>query len=403
MKLVLIQSPVPELLDDKLDPPINLLYLAGSVSDIADVKIIDLCGLPEKDWKFPEADFYGFSTYTSSYYRTVKIKRWINCQYPNAKFIAGGPHATALPNEVAEDFDHVVVGEGESVLRRILLGTLTDKIIEDEPIQNLDKIQIPNYNLLDMGTYTRLFEGKPAFPLFSSRGCPHKCAFCSSSSWCYWKKPRYRSVLDIQFEIRTIRKQFGDVSFRFKDDLFPKDFYWMHEFLANDPEIVYSANVRTDTKPDIVCLLGRSGCKVACVGYESGDNAILKAMGKRSTREKAIKTTQLLKDIGIKVLGWFIVGFPGETWDSVKRTVDLINELNLDKTVVYPLIPYPGTDLYKNPEKYGMEIIDKDFSHYFYIRGNYEAGYVYKTDTLNPEIIQEMREYVIMNTGISRL
>ncbi len=112
-----------------------------------------------------------------------------------------------------------------------------------------------------------------------------------------------------------------------------------------------------------------------------------------------LETVRLAHDAGLKVLGWFIVGFPGETWETLEETVKFINEAHFDKVVVYPLIPYPGTDVWNNAEKYGIKILDKDFSHYFYIQGNYEAGFVYETDELTPSLIKEMREWVIAQTG----
>ena len=133
------------------------------------------------------------------------------------------------------------------------------------------------------------------------------------------------------------------------------------------------------------------------MGIESGSNIVLKSMNKGATAKMNREAIKGLKDVGIETLAWMIVGFPGETWDTVKETVDFLNKSAPDIVTVYPLIPYPGTDVWNNPEKYGMRIIDKDFSHYFYIKGNYEAGYVYETDTLNPSIIQEMRQYMIDN------
>ncbi|MFT3890016.1 MAG: hypothetical protein QM730_00140 [Anaerolineales bacterium] len=90
-----------------------------------------------------------------------------------------------------------------------------------------------------------------------------------------------------------------------------------------------------------------------------------------------------------------MVGFPGETWSSIQSTVDLMLECQPDEFSVYPLIPYPGTPIYQQPESFGITSINQDLSQYFQIRRARESGYVFRTEHLNEETIASMREYVI--------
>ena len=393
MKICLIQTPVPDLQDDRLDPPVGLLYLVG---DNDDTSIVDLSGMNSDSWRenIPEADIYGFSTYTANYYRTLVAKDVALQINPSAKTAAGGPHASALPREVIGDFDYVVVGEGEITFREIVTGELGEGIHVGKSTNDLDSIPFPNYSLVDFSSYSRRFQDKRSFPIFTSRGCPYRCAFCSTGHIAI----RRRSVENVLKEITYLQAQYTDredISFRFKDDLFAVDPSWLKDFAKRCPDIEYSCNIRSDCKPEAIRYLAESGCKWACLGLESGSDKILRMMQKGTTVDKARKTIGLLKSYGISVLGWFIVGFPGETWNTINETLDFIHEIELDKVVVYPLIPYPGTDLWNNRAKYGLRITDEDFSHYFYIHGNYEAGFVYETDELSPSIIRKMRDYII--------
>lgn len=398
MKVCFIHTPVPELLDDRLDPPVGLLYMATVLNQSGvQASIVDLCGMAESDWEgsIPEADFYGFSTYTANYHRTLGILDLVKKIKPDVITIAGGPHATACSEEVIKSFDYVVKGEGERAIMDIVSKATPKGIVQGEPVLDLSDLPYPDYDLVDLGSYTRDFEGKFALPIFSSRSCPFRCAFCSASVMPGGSLVRRRSVEDFVGEIESELDRYGDIAFRMKDDLFGSNLPWLRRFANAAPKIEYSCNVRGDCKPEILDILAATGCKWACIGVESGDDSILRMMDKRLTVAQSERTVRYAKARGIKVLGWFVVGFPGETWDTVKRTVDFIQRLEFDKVIIYPLIPYPGTPIGDNPEKYGIRITDWDYSHYFYRSGNYEAGFVYETDDLSPSLIKEMREYVI--------
>jgi len=92
---------------------------------------------------------------------------------------------------------------------------------------------------------------------------------------------------------------------------------------------------------------------------------------------------------------YLMVGFPGETWETVQETVDLMLECRPDEFSVYPLIPYPGTPIYQRPERFGIISINPDFSQYFQVRRERESGYVFRTRDLDEEKIASMRQYVI--------
>lgn len=375
MSICLVHTPVPELQDDRLDPPMGLLYL-GTVLKQADidVQILDLSGIPESEWIFPEAEWYGFSTYTANFNRTVRIKNQVKAQYPSVKTIAGGPHASARPIEATSEFDHVIIGEGEAALLELVKREITGKIIAGCNM-DIDEIPFPDYSLVDINSYTREYLGKRSFQIFTSRGCPYKCGFCS-------KLPdghiiRRRHVQKVVHEIIRIQSEYGDVSFRIKDDFFASNLRWLRDFDSYNLGIEYSCNVRADFKDEIPDLLISSGCKTACIGIESGSDKVLKAMKKGTTREQNISAIKRLKDVGIQVLTWIVVGYPGETYETLYETISLLEEAQPDLVRAYPLIPYPGTRVYNE-----VEILDDNYDHYFYIHGNNEHGFVHQTAEL---------------------
>ena len=92
---------------------------------------------------------------------------------------------------------------------------------------------------------------------------------------------------------------------------------------------------------------------------------------------------------------YLLVGFPGETWHTVEETINLMLECRPDEFSIYPLIPYPGTPIYEQPDQYGITAISDDFSQYFQVRRGRGTGYVYRTPDLNEQIVADMRRYII--------
>jgi radical SAM superfamily enzyme YgiQ (UPF0313 family) len=273
-----------------------------------------------------------------------------------------------------EDFDNVIIGEGESALLELIKGEITGDIIAGCNC-DVDDIPFPDYSLVDIDSYTREYLNKFSFQIFTSRGCPYECGFCS-------KLPdghiiRRRQVQNVIREIVLIRANYGDVSFRFKDDLFTSNPRWLRDFESYNLGIEYSCNVRADFKDEVPDLLASSGCKTACIGIESGSDKVLNAMRKGTTREQNISAIKRLKDVGIQVLTWIIVGYPGETHETLYETISLLEEAQPDLVRAYPLIPYPGTQVYNE-----VEILDENYDHYFYIHGNNEHGFVHQTPEL---------------------
>jgi len=393
--IILIHTPAPELQEDRLEPPLGLLYLATYLREHGiNAQVVDLSG--QKRWEIPYSKYYGFSTYSANYRRTLQIKEnYIN---PNAITIAGGPHASALPEEVAKEFDYVIVGEGEIALLSLLQNP-QENIIIGNPISNLNQLPYPDYSLVDVASYKRKVAGKHSFSILSTRGCPYECLFCNSNIMGGHQRIRFRSPQNVIGEIETLLNQYNDVAFRFQDDVFGLSKRWLVDFtnLAKPLNITYRAFVRANqcAVDGFTDLLYEGGCKHVSLGIESGSEQILQAMQKGQTVEDGIKGIANAKQSGLIVRIYLIVGFPGETWDTVKETVDFVDKTRPDEFVVYPLIPYPGTPLYHSPQWYGLKNINGDFTKYFQIYGDKKSHFVYDLEYADRNELQAMKDYVV--------
>jgi len=117
-------------------------------------------------------------------------------------------------------------------------------------------------------------------------------------------------------------------------------------------------------KESVVQLLVESGCREVLVGAESGSDVMLRAMRKGQSAIEVKQAIRRCKDAGIKVIAYFLVGFPGETWETLRETFELIRESSPDELHLHTPVPYPGTDLYNNPQRYGITWMSPNFNDY---------------------------------------
>ena len=403
--MALIQTPCYELQDDRLEPPLGLLYLATWLNKHSYfTQIVDLSSVSPEHWAdaIPPADIYGFSTYTTTYHRTLEILQIVTRINPESKTVAGGPHASALPEAILRDFDYVIVGEGEMALLRLVLaldnGESPPCILHESPLIDLDSLPFPDYSLVDVCSYHRIVDGRPSLSILSSRGCPYRCVFCNSIIMGGRRHSRFRSPTNVAEEIHQLTARWGVTSFRFQDDTFTLNLPRLREMTARfrDEGISYRCFGRLNLcSREMVDMLSDGGCRHIAFGVESGSDMILRQMQKGQTAEDIRRGIANAKASGLIVRVYLMVGFPGETWATVEETVNLMLECVPDEFVVYPLIPYPGTLIYQQPERFGITAINPDFSQYFQVRRERGTGFVFRTRDLDEGLIADMRAYVI--------
>ena len=398
--------PVPQIDDDQRQAPGGLVALATYVRAHGyEAEICDLAGTPAEQLTpehLPEAEVYGLSLYTATCYLAYGFAACLRQARPEAFLVAGGPHASAVPEEVlAHGFDAVVCGEGEEALVAILdhlargERAAVPDLIRARPIEDLDALPFPDYSgLCDMRRYSRRIAGLPVMALDSSRGCANRCRFCNSrvmERGC-WRPRSPESVLQ---EVRQ-HHEAGWRAFRFNDDSFLADRLRASEIcrLLRPLDLKFRIFCRAEdlAAPGLCDALAEAGCVHVGVGIESLDPSMLARMAKAQRVSVIQEGLARARAAGLLTRGFFIVGFPGETDETVARTLDALPHLALDEATCYPCLPYPGTDLAVRPSSYGITWIDPDYSKYIQAGHERSTGYLLATRSFGPEQVRCWRD-----------
>ena len=328
-------------------------------------------------------DCVGFSATTSDIIPVSALAARVKAALPRTLTLIGGCHVTALPEETLTAFpalDLAVLGEGEETLREILgrldagdrfptgiAGTAgrEGKGIRRHParslIANLDTLPLPAWDLLE--GFPSLFNPSPSrikrWPCASivlTRGCPNQCKFCDRSVFgnqCRAYSPEYAVSL-----VRDLYDRYGVRELLIEDDTFVIVKERVREFcerlIQEKLKISWSCLGRADrVDPDLLRLMRRAGCWQMSYGIESGDPEILKAMCKRLDLDQIRQAILWSREAGLRTKGFFIVGFPGETLESLERTRRFACSLPLDDITVMQMTPFPGSELYAMADQAG--------------------------------------------------
>jgi radical SAM superfamily enzyme YgiQ (UPF0313 family) len=393
MKIILINLPQLNSIDDKLDPPLGLMYIAAMLrSRNIDIKIIDLSFIDKKDWKekIGYADVYGITVFSASLYLAIEVAKIVKEINSKCKTVVGGPHPTSLPEQTLKFFDCVITGEGEfAPLDNI---DKLNGIINMPQIKDLSTILPPARDLVNIKEYHRKVCGKQATSLTTSRGCPYKCAFCYKDV--FGNRVRNFSIDSIVEEIKSIKTNYDIHALIIYDDTFAlnrKRFYALcDEFKKLN--IIFRANgdARHNTLEDFQMLYS-AGCRELEFGIESGSQKILDNIHKGVTVKQNMMAIKNAQKAGLIVKSFLMVGNPGETKETIEETKRFIVEANPDQFTLFTLIPLPGCDIWKNPDKYKVKITSTDFKEYYSIAGNYDAGAVVNTEELTAEEIKQLK------------
>ncbi|SDU64893.1 B12-binding domain-containing radical SAM protein [Desulfobacula phenolica] len=382
--------------DDRLEQSLGIAYIASVLIENGyDANIVELTGNQGKDFNeisalIPCSDIYGIVCYSTTYHNVKKIIESIKNKNPKAYICLGGPHPTAMPEQTLRDMevDCVVTGEGEMAFLSIVDNFYNKRkklkgVISIPGPDNLDSLPFPNRELVDQSSFSRTFQGKKTMSLISGRGCKFDCLHCNSNIMGAGnRKVRFRSVENIIEEIRYLKNLgLGHEAFRFNDDNFADhpDLVRLLKSMAKE-HISYRIFSRLEhLSDDNLKLFKASGCNFISIGLESLNEKNLKYIGKGKML-KHIDNLTMAKKYGITIRSSFMVGLPYDTDASVKNDFEKASELDFDEYAIYPLIPYPGTRLWRTPERYGYEISNKNFTDYVQMGGggNKKTDFVLK-------------------------
>ena len=415
-KIALVNPPLPKRLHHPLYPPIGLAYLAAVLEqDGHEIKIIDcpVCGVDHEKLKAELASFapmlIGITSMTPTILSAFQSARVAKEACPDSTVVLGGPHATFMSKQILSQeaaVDIVVRGEGEKTILELAqhspnLDSLHkikgitfknhDGQITQTPnrpfIQNLDELPLPAYKYVPLERY-RIF-GRTHLQVTTSRGCPYQCSFCISSQM-FGAKFRARSPKNVVDELEWLRDVHGANGISFCDDTLTLDRQRILEICEEIKNrkigLPWGCLTRVDrVSKEVLAKMREAKCQLIHFGVESGSQKILDAVKKGTTvgqNEKAIKLT---KEEGLFVAVSVIVGYPGETKDTVEKTMDFIRKTEPDDVWLAIATPYPGTELRTLVESRGWKM-SEDWSLYDI------AHPVFENPILPSEEISKIRE-----------
>lgn len=376
-----------------------------------ETSITDLAGIPEEYWHIPHADIYGISCVTPQYPYVKKIVQKLKKRQSDSIVVLGGVHPTVLSELTLRDSgcDIVVKNDGELVMLEIVNGR-RDKIIQGTLIQDLDAFPFPAWDMLDIYDYHKMGTNSFYGPtknnregyVQTARGCPYNCAFCAQSHMTQ-RLVRFKSINRVIAEVKYLMERFKCDRFYFFDDSFVIKKSRVEDICTELEKIEgldWHCLSRVDKADiDLYIKMKKAGCKGVCYGIESGSAQILKKVNKVTTPEQNQRAIHIAKEAGLKVRCQVIVGLPGETWDTIEETAQLIRNTNADTWGVHIFVPLPGCNIWENPDKFNfkVETTNNNFEYFQTIgrAGDHAAAKIHS----NPEEVIEWKYYLLKIVG----
>jgi uncharacterized radical SAM superfamily protein len=233
------------------------------------------------------------------------------------------------------------------------------------PVANLDNLGIPAHDLVPINLYCEpQMKRYPMSVTMISRGCINSCSYCSA---CFFNHYRLRSVSNVLEELLWATREIGIKELKFIDDGINYNRKWLsvllEEMIRKKIDLTWNANVRADCMDyELAVLMKKAGCHTLNIGVESGDQKILNNVRKNTTIELIKSKTKDVKNAGLEWQAYFMLGLPGETKESMKKTLDFALELNPDLVTFNIATPHPGTSFYDYLESNKfLKRVDWDF------------------------------------------
>jgi radical SAM superfamily enzyme YgiQ (UPF0313 family) len=369
--------------------PIWLSYATGVLEKEGfEVKLVDAPaqGLTLEETVAVAADFKPkmvvVDTSTPSIYEDIKTASKIK-DATNAFVVMVGTHVSALPKETLEldkNIDAVAMHEYDYTLPELAravesVGNLKkvkgiafrsgrNQITITEPrpmIENLDELPFVTSvykKHLNIRDYFYSSASYPMVMVITGRGCPFRCFWCNWPQVFHGHKYRLRSAKSVVDEFEYITKNMPDIKeIGIEDDTLTADIGRVRDICnmlierGINKRIKWYANVRVNLDLDTMKVMKEAGCRLLIPGYESGVQELLDAAHKGITLDQSREFAKNARKAGLLVHGCFIIGLPGETMETAKRTIEFAKELDPDDAQFFPLIVYPGTEAYEWAQK----------------------------------------------------
>ncbi|UCF45393.1 MAG: radical SAM protein [Candidatus Bathyarchaeota archaeon] len=416
MHITLVNPPYP--IGSHQHPPftpLGLGYLAAVLEKYQyEIDVIDCQALRFSYEEFRseiskrQPDIVGITSTTLTYKSALQIAKKAKEACPNCLTILGGSHVSFWDKEALQEcssLDIIVRKEGENTMLEIaerieagknyqdVLGITCrkdGKIVKNPDrayIENLNDMPFPAHHLWPIERLRK--HGTVIFPLVTSRGCVYWCDFCTAVRM-FGRRYRMRSPKNVVDEIEYLQKTFGAHQFTFYDDAFTVDqeraAEICREIKNRKMKIEWDCETRVDmVTKDLLCTMKEAGCFAVWFGVESGSQPVLDAMRKGITPAQTIKAFKWAKEVGLMTVANVVLGFPGETRESIWETIKFIERLSPNDVGYYIATPYPGTPLYEHVVEDGL-LTTTDFNKFD------TATPVFKMETITGQELRDIRE-----------
>ena len=386
-------------------PPLGLGYLATALRRQGfDVQILDctkerlqLDGFRRRIMD-QRPRMVGIQTFSFDFHTVKGELEAVKDIDPAIVTVVGGAHPSGAPDETLSQMpaaDYAFRGEGETGLPLLVRACLRGEAIDLRSIpglvwredsetrmnevgytEDLDGLGQPSWDMIDPRSYQFAPQGvflksPPVAPISTSRGCPFQCTYCAGKTLT-GVRIRKRSIGHVLDEVELLYHQYGIREIHIVDDNFTMFRDRVFEFCSGlrDRQIslhfTFPNGVRLDTLDrELLAALKQAGCYSMIVGVESGSDRVLKDMKKSLTTEKIRRGVALIKEAGIDVSGFFILGYPGETREDMLQTIAFSQSLGLDAAHFSNFLPLPGTEATEMLRQQG-KLPDLDWSQLFY-------------------------------------
>lgn len=370
-------------------PPLGLCYLAGACrgkglkTEIIDAPAEGLDVLQVRNRVLSKRPlFVGITATTLSVFNASKVADAIKESNPRIATVIGGPHLSSVPERTLSrfaNFDYGVIGEGEETVIELIEAVkkkedisyvrgliyrnngMLGKTDKRDNIAELDDLPMPAWDLLpnyphpykplEVAMSNRL-QGS----IITSRGCYYDCSYCPKSV--FGRGVRAHKISRVMEMIREQYHKYRVRDLEIYDDVLiltrERIKELCHLLIAERLDLVWSCNSTISAvDKDTLKLMKDAGCWKIAFGIESGDQGILKLMNKHLSLDNAKEVLLHSKKAGIVNRGYFIIGFPTETKESIRKTINFAKKASLDMVQFNSFTPLPGAAIYENISQYG--------------------------------------------------
>ncbi|WP_321366868.1 B12-binding domain-containing radical SAM protein [uncultured Desulfuromusa sp.] len=329
----------------------------------------------------------GISCTTASFHDSVRLAQLAKAELPEIKIVFGGSHVSALKEKILEFspvIDYAVIGEGEQVILELAQldgsdpaqvaglvwraadGTLVDNGYRSEALV-LDDLPFPAYEKLAgyPAAYKLPIFNYPTAPnssCISSRGCPYRCSYCDRSV--FRSTFRFNSAEYLYQHLKYLQQRFSIRHINFYDDQFTFHRDRVEEFcylMINQPlGMTFNCAVRAEhVDRELLQLMKAAGCWMVSLGIESGDELLLSQHRQNVNLDRLGETIRTIKSCGIRTKGLLMMGLPGESEESIRRSMDYVFSLPIDDFNLAKFTPFPGSPIYEKIHQLGS--FDEDW------------------------------------------